>query len=176
MAGTPGGIRTHDLRFRKGVCGSGIGDPTQANAGHDNELAPDCADQADPSKPTCGHSSGPQSGPHSEAPTETTTSSCAALPPDLSRLISIWPTLPANIRAAILEVAEQHAGAAEPHGAMGRLAWLMLPEETRASIVESIGNAMKNLLEGEEREVKALNESMERELRHINEHTRASDE
>jgi len=98
------------------------------------------------------------------------------LPPDLSRLVKLWPTLAGGVRAAIVEMAERGDVGSEPSDSPGRLAWQQLPEKTRASLVESIGNAMKNLLEGDEREVRALDESMERETQHVNEHTGASDE
>ncbi len=93
----------------------------------------------------------------------------ADLPRDLSRLASIWPTLPDHIRAAIVAQAESYgSGTGAPVDA-GRQAWLLLPEETRASIIESIGNAMKDLLEKERRQDELLEKSMAPEEDHIEE-------
>ena len=100
----------------------------------------------------------------------------AEVPPDLSRLALIWPTLRDHVRAAIMTLAEKHGCAAETHDSAGQKAWLMLPEKTRASLIESIGNAMKNMIETEEREVKLLQESMEHEVPRIEEQEDATHE
>jgi len=163
VSGTPERIRTSDLRFRNGSCQSGIDGPTQPNAGQGNDLAPDHPDQLDPPKPTFGQGSGPQSGPHSGAPAELAAAVDLVLPPDLSRLTSIWPTLPDHVRAAIIAQAESYASGTGAPADAGRQAWLLLPEGTRASIIESIGIAMKKLLEEERREARFLEESMEHE-------------
>ena len=91
------------------------------------------------------------------------------LPPDLARLTSLWPTLPDHIRAAIVAQAEEYGSGTGTDRNAGRQAWMLLPEETRASIVESIGNAMKGMLETEEREVRTLEESLEHETRRVEE-------
>ena len=159
-------IRTRDLCITNGSCQSGITDPTQPNAGQGNDLAADHPDQLDPPKPTFGQGNGPQSGPHSEAPAELAAAD-SVLPPDLSRLASIWPTLPDHIRAAIMTQAEGYASGTRSDEDAGRQAWMLLPEETRASIIESIGKAMNSMRDNEEREVRLLEESVEHEARHI---------
>ena len=93
--------------------------------------------------------------------------SIANLPPDLTRLASIWPTLPDHIRAAIVAQAESYASGTGAPVDAGRQAWLLLPEETRASIIESIGKAMNSMRENEEREVRLLEESLEQEPQHV---------
>ena len=45
--------------------------------------------------------------------------------------------------------------------------WWLLPEETRASIIESIGKTMNSMLENEEREVRLLQGSLEHGPHHI---------
>ena len=81
----------------------------------------------------------------------------------------MWPALPDHVRAAIMTQAEGYGGGTETDRSAGQKAWLMLPEKTRASLIESIGNAMKNMLETEEREVKLLEESMEHEAPRVEE-------
>jgi hypothetical protein len=65
--------------------------------------------------------------------------------------------------------AEGYGDGSETDMSAGRQAWLMLPEKTRVSLIESIGNAMKTTLETEEREVELLGNSMEDEARRIKE-------
>ncbi len=169
LSGASSGIRTPDLCITNDSCHSGIDGPTQLNSGQINELAPDHPDQLDPPKPTSGHGSGPQSGPHSEALAELAESTGSVLRPDLARLASIWPTLPDHIRAALVAQAEEYARGTVTDVGAGRGALLLLPEEMRASIIESIETAMKDLLEKERRETRLLEESMEHEESRVEE-------
>ncbi len=130
-------------------------------------MTPDWVGQVDPPKPDSRQGSGPQSGPH-----------CSEAQTDLARLTFIWPDLSEATRGAIVTLAEASKAStvaglpipdapsalalpAPAQSGMAKRAWELLPEDTRASLIESINDAMKNMSADEKREAERFRESLE---------------
>jgi len=137
--------------------------------------APDAEGAGQATTCDAGRNDLPSSLPEQYGPEKTPTDR-AGLPPDLFRLIAIWPTLPDQLRAAIMMRAEGRRRGATTDGSEDLNPWLMLPEDIRAAIIESINSGMKRTIENEERELKLLEVSMAADPRRIEEQVDADHE